>query len=597
MLNKILYLLIPVIFAGIAANGQLQVVDINDLHPLEQSGLIPDVMGKVLVSQPFTFGNTINKTSDTILPHPFWPKTVDGGNERGGVYANLDLDDDLEIVYTIGQKVHAFNIDGQAVSGWPKDLTFHPDGAPSFGDIDGDGQGEIVVTTHKIGSWEEGFVYAFERNGNSVFGFPVEVVGGPVRTPVLADIDGNGTDEIIFSVRDYPDGFVYAVDGNGNDMPGWPVRMNNVPATTAAVGDLDGDNEVEIIAESYTSLHVYNKNGTIKPGFPYTPGNDRVFSHSSPVLADLDDDGMREIIFGDHSSSNGSGNLHVLKYDGSVYPGYPKTTEFWIYAPPAVGDLNGDLKLDIIVADYFNETSVPPSNVYAWEGESATALPGFPVDSVFGVFSQAIMADLDGDTHMEFMIDANIGPEGIYYGFNHDGSLMADWPVQVNGTTFTINPFIVDLDGDGIADISGGGHNPENNNTKLYVWNSLVAFDDDMAVLPILQYNTRHNGVYGDKLMVGIGKEHSTAGNELVLSPNPVQSILNFVPDYSGWILDDEGELELWDLLGRKVKTVSIPQHQYQLQIDVSTFKAGIYVAILKTHNQVVSSKKFIVSR
>lgn len=42
-------------------------------------------------------------------------------------------------------------------------------------------------------------------------------------------------------------------------------------------------------------------------------------SYSSPVLADVNNDNIREIIFGSQSQS-GPGCVHIIKNDGTVYP-------------------------------------------------------------------------------------------------------------------------------------------------------------------------------------------------------------------------------------------------------------------------------------
>ncbi len=598
------YFFIPILvllLLSITATSQYRVMNIRDL-PLEYQGkVMPDVMGKVLVSEKWAREHLLNNTRDTVTVYPGWPVGKEGTAERGGVYGNLDYDPELEIIYAVGQHVYAFNFDGSPVAGWPVKVDLFPDGAPAYGDIDGDGFGEIVVTTHALGSWSEGMVYAFERNGTNVFGFPVETEGGAVRTPVLADLDDDGADEIIISVRDWPDGFVYVFNGDGTSFPGWPVRMNNVPATTAAVGDITGDGVPEIIAESYTSLHAYNTSGAVIDGFPFTPGNNRVFSHSSPVLADLDGDGLREIIFGDHNSTSGNGNLHVLKSDGTIFPGYPKETDFWIYSPPSIGDVDGNLTLDIIVTDYFHETSTPVNKVYGWEAASALDLPGYPLDSIYGVFSQVILADLNGDQNIDLMFDSNIGPEGFYYGLNNDGTPLEGWPLEVNGSSFTINPFTGDLNMDGILDISGGGFNLQDEKTYLYLWNSNTTYYADKAELPMLQYNTRHSGVYGDYLMVDIPEpSNNNHPGDIQIYPNPARDQVMVVcpPARRGcWQSGIVGFLEIYDIFGRKLEEVAMGSGQQQAQINVSGYPNGVYAVILRSSGQIIGRKKFVVGR
>lgn len=586
------YLLTVVLLLSIIVPtaGQYEVLDISELTPDATSKIVPDVKGKVLVSTTSLRIDPHLNQQDTVTVFPLWPKSETGYNERGGIYCNLDQDEELEVLYTVGQSLHAYNIDGSDVPGWPRMLDYYPDGAPAFGDIDGDGFGEIVVTTHQLGSFAEGKVYAFEVNGSNVFGFPFETNGGAVRTPVLADLDLDGDDEIILAVRNWPDGFIHVYHGNGSAYEGWPVRMNDVPGTAVAVGDITGDDIPEIVAQSYTALYAYNPDGSIVPGFPFLPGDERVFSHSSPVLADLDSDGLREIIFGDHSSSNNDGLVHVLKSDGTNFPNWPKETEWWIYSPPSVGDINGDGDLDIVIADYFHEIATPVNRVYAWDALTGLDLPGFPIAGVYGVFNQLLLADVDGDNEVEIIFDSNIGPEGFYCGYNHDGTEMQGWPVKVIGSSFTINPFIADLNLDGITDFSGGGHDQNLDRTWLYLWNTNSYMNPDKNYLTILQYNTRHNGVYGDYLMVG-EKENELHSVGLSVFPNPARDYIYL--NYHGLSEDRNVNASISDLNGRLINNISL---QGTNKLQLHGFSPGVYLLSVKSLESQPFVKKIIIS-
>lgn len=590
-MQKVFTTLLIVAISSLMAFGQVKVVHHSSLPESISKHIIPDVKGLVLYDGSATLLRNSHQAVDTITPYPLWPVSRVGANERGGIFANIDTDPQLEVLYTIGQKLYAWKKSGISVPGWPRDLLLVPDGAPSFGDLDGDGFGEIVVTTHTVGSFNEGYIYAFEMNGTNMPGFPKLISGGAVRTPVLADLDDDGADEIIVAVRDWPDGFVYVFKGNGTIFPGWPVRMNDVPATTVAVGDITGDGVPEVIAESYATLHAYYADGSLLEGFPFFPESGRVFSHSSPVLADIDDDGQREIIFGDHSSSQQNGRVYILKNDGTAFPGWPKTTSSWIYSPPSVGDLDNDGNLDVIVADYFHETT-PSNHLYAWDAQSGNALPGFPVDSVYGVFSQALLVDIDSDDFLEVIIDANIGPDGLYLAFNHDGSAVEDWPVTVNGTTFTINPMVFDVDGDGILDISGGGYDPDLDKTYIYLWNGHQSYDKDKMVLPILQYNTRHNGVYGDYLMVG--QEELIPGNATIsIHPNPLRPGAELMV----YGLEDEMNIRAqWlDITGKVIKEILFKTSGSPLKIPGTGLTPGVYFLRLIEGRQSIFAGKVII--
>ncbi len=119
-------------------------------------------------------------------------------------------------------------------------------------------------------------------------------------------------------------------------------------------------------------------------GFPLQLGSDGV---SSPATADLDGDGVEEIIIG---SSNGI--VHALRADGSELPGWPVTTDplelhdgsagyrdggldvidaTAILGAVNVGDIDRDGSLEVVAADM-------RGRVYVWQADGSRRA-GFPV--------------------------------------------------------------------------------------------------------------------------------------------------------------------------------------------------------------------------
>ena len=159
----------------------------------------PDVMNKISIIEN-SEGVQVRKfyDADSLPVFPGFPKVVNGQSVEGGIYCQMDADSELEIVYGIGLTVQAWNIDGSNVTGWPKSISFNAQGAPSYGDIDGDGVAEIVIGSASL-TGTTGSLYAFEKDGTPVTGFPVSI--GSARTVTLCDMDNNGSLEIITSKR------------------------------------------------------------------------------------------------------------------------------------------------------------------------------------------------------------------------------------------------------------------------------------------------------------------------------------------------------------------------------------------------------------
>ena len=483
-------------------NAQDQPLYINSQNGINIS--YADVMGKSLsINQQTGDVELLSMLDFTVFPG--FPVSQTGSTMEGSIFCNLDSDSDFEIVVCIGQSTYAFNMDGSAVTGWPKAITQAPSGAPAFGDIDGDGEGEIVVASY-FGS-SAGYVYAYEKDGSNVTGFPVNS-GYVTRSATLADLNNDAAMEIIVSKRTYPTGQVVVYKGDGTVFPGWPKDMSSVPAASAAVGDITGDNIPEIVFEAYSALYVWDASGNPLPGFPYNLPAETVTSYSSPILVDLDGDNIREIVFGIHETGGALGGaVYILKNDGTLFPGWPKSTLYWIYAPPSVGDINGDGQLDIAVGDQVL-SGTPTNRLYAWD-KNGNVLPGFPVVNQNAINAQIILTDVDGDNLTELIYDDNTSSgtgEGYYHAINHDATPVTGWPLVTNGTTFFQTPCITDINNDGIMDMIGGGTAGFGTGatTNIYLWNSQLAYQVPEIQIPMFQYNTMHNGVFDNPTIVPV---------------------------------------------------------------------------------------------
>ncbi len=456
-------------------------------------GVIADAMGYYCYIDQ-NGDKQIKSSPENILStvFPGYPIGISGTSFEGGILCNMDSDDDLEIVYNIGYTIQAWNYDGTAVPGWPKSVPYPLVGAPAYGDIDGDGQAEIVVA-YALGS--SGFVGAFEKDGSAVTGFPVNN-GYIIRSPVLADVDGDGFDEIVVTRTTYPTGQLYIYKGDGTVLSGWPQTMDDIPASSSAVGDITNDGTPEIVAEAYGSIYAWSVNGTMLPGFPYMlTGNDKT-SYSSPVLVDVDNDNVREIIFGTHDIGSGLGRLHIIKSDGTPLPNFPKVTNYWIYGPPAVGYIDADNILDISVGDQVLSGSAV-DKLYAWNA-NGQALPGFPVGPLWAINDQVTIADIDNDTQQDLVIDDNAF--GEYHAYHNDGSPVSGWPLTTDGITFFNTPALADVNGDNVLDMLGAGITDIGTNpvTHVYLWNLEAPYNPTKITVPVFQYNTKHNGLFVD---------------------------------------------------------------------------------------------------
>jgi hypothetical protein len=562
-----------------------------------QAQVIPDVMNKINVAQ---FDGHILKNvtmnADSFPNFTGYPKHLQYYSAEGAIFCNMDTDPDLEIVFNLGYTTNALKKDGSNVPGWPKTVSpYALQCAPAFGDIDGDGQGEVVATSSGLTSG--GYIYAYHKDGTAVTGFPI-THGYTTRTPVLADLNNDGKMEIVVSLRSPASIYVYK--GDGTVMTGWPKPIGSVPASSSAVGDINGDGQPEVIAEAYYGIYAWKANGDSLTGFPYILPGSNTLSYSSPVLADLNNDGKREIIFGTHILSGG-GNVFVLKYDGTLMTGWPQPASSWIYGPPAVGYIDGDNQLDIAIGDQILSAS-PMDWLWGWKS-NGTALTGFPVGPLNAINDQALLGDINNDNTTELIIDDNttdVQGYGKYLCYKGDGSPLSGWPIITTGTSFFNTPLIFDIDHNAILDIMGQGIESISSNpyTNIYLWNTGYTFAANKIQIPMWQYNSRHNGVYGDNDLLGISPVSGNIPDAFKLRqnfPNPFNpsTMISFdVPKTS------HVKLTVCDIIGREVETLLDEVKSagsYNVSWNATRYSSGVYFYKLETPDHFETKKMVLV--
>lgn len=129
--------------------------------------------------------------------------------------------------------------------------------------------------------------------------------------------------------------------------------------SNAVVADLDGDGTMEILYAAYDGrMHAWWLDKTQHHRWPYDiPGSGVRFA-AEPAVTDLDNDGFAEVIFTSYPQKTGGGDrlgrLHVLNYRGQALfeidlPAPRSRSWNGGLGAPTVADIDGDADLELVV--------------------------------------------------------------------------------------------------------------------------------------------------------------------------------------------------------------------------------------------------------
>ncbi|MFZ1946521.1 MAG: C25 family cysteine peptidase [bacterium] len=345
---------------------------------------------------------------------------------RGQVAADLDGDGALEILVTSGGKTaQAVDLDGNTL--WARSdlgLSQWFDGVePAAADLNGDGVTECVIPI------KAGLVVAEGATGNEKWRVYTDY---PCLSPVITDLDGDDTFEIVLATYNFTYSKICAYDASGSlrwvhSVPGagekvtgmvvcdpdldggrdiiystnlgrltslscdvgppagsWQIQLSPNAISSIVGGDLERDGSIEIVANHDSTITVIDAaSGDVEDAF--TVGSEQCMWNLS--LADADRDGVLEILAG-----SSCGEIGVI--DGGVMTlhQYVEGTPF---RAPVVADVDGDGVHEMVFS--MSEGWLRIMNL-----DGTDQIPPLPMRDMCAV--TPISDNIDGDPSVEMIV-------------------------------------------------------------------------------------------------------------------------------------------------------------------------------------------------
>ncbi|ACL03849.1 FG-GAP repeat protein [Desulfatibacillum aliphaticivorans] len=435
-----------------------------------------------------------NGTTDPFMGVTGMDISTDADDTKSVALGDVDRDGDLDLV--VGNWIHSNRLYLNNGTADPFNNALGTDittdvaytKSVALGDMDGDGDIDLVEGT----DWRGCHLYL--NNGTAdpfsgVNGLDIAPGDSRIVSIVLGDVDGDGAMDVVAG-RDSGNR-LYLNNGTANPFEGVygkDITREQNNALSIAIGDVDGDSDLDMVAGNvYTANRLYLNNGSAA-SFHGVTGKDIIsaaYRTCSIALGDMDGDGDLDIVAGNDSAPN-----RLYMNNGSADPfngvtGKDISSDKDNTRSVAIGDVDGDGDLDLVVGNYLGRISLHLNNGTA---DPFNEVIGKNMTADFPHTYSVALGDMDGDGDLDVVAGNSCEPHRLYLNNGTTDPFNGVTGKDITSDEYCTSSIALgDMDGDGDMDVVAGNYGMN----RLYMNNGTT--DPFMGVTGIDISTDSHN--------------------------------------------------------------------------------------------------------
>jgi Bacterial Ig-like domain (group 3)/FG-GAP-like repeat/FG-GAP repeat len=346
-------------------------------------------------------------------------------------------------------------------------------------DVNGDSKADVLLTDQYPGNGP-GAVSVIFGNGDGSFRAPLIYPSGGYNDNMIAaaDVNGDGKLDLVIASQGVSCtgcvGGVSVLLGNGNGTFQSQVSYGTGtanPTYSVAVADVNGDGKPDIVAASScisnincvssVAVLLNNGDGTFKTAVNYASNGQAAHS---VAIGDVNGDGKADIVVanscatGDFYCTSGTVGMLLGNGDGTFRPVVIYSTGGAYPTSVVVGDLNNDGRADIVVSNYQTTTSDYTGRIGVLLGNGDGTFQPAVTYASGGVGDNSVaVVDLNGDGKLDLLAvnqGATVGPSNGTVGVLLGNGDGTFQPVMANPTTGVSVDYFAQV---AIGDFNGDG--------------------------------------------------------------------------------------------------------------------------------------------